>query len=204
MKIKIIFIILLLQNCYGTKKEVAPILLLIQQPPLKLNIIGDSLTLYSKGFGLSEKLGSKYEVNHYSYYGRELLEWVIDIDKALINNPDAILVVLGGNDSINRAPINWKSDYESLLSTLKLKGQYRILLSTIPIPIKQNSQEPIQVMNGIIRNLPEKISDVEPIITEKSKLIPAFSPTDELHPNPWVYEEMGIQYAKDFLSLNYL
>jgi hypothetical protein len=59
-------------------------------------------------------------------------------------------------------------------------------------------------MNEIIRNLPEKISDVEPAITEKSKSIPAFSPTDELHPNPWVYEEMGIQYAKDFLSINYL
>lgn len=204
MKVLILVILLYFPNCYGTKKDVAPVLLLIQEPPLKLNIIGDSLTLYSKGFGLSEKLGSKYEVNHYSYYGRELLEWVIDIDKALINKPDAILVVMGGNDAINRPPSNWKPDYESLLTTLKAKGQFRILLSTIPIPIKPNSQGPIQVMNEIIRNLPEKISDVEPVITEKSKSIPAFSPTDELHPNPWVYEEMGIQYAKDFLSINYL
>ena len=44
---------------------------------IQINIIGDSLSERSIGFGLQNKLGNGYKINDFSVSGRNVYDWLL-------------------------------------------------------------------------------------------------------------------------------
>ncbi len=185
--------------------------------PLRLACVGDSIT-QGAGAGegmayptqLKSLLGEGWEVGNFGVSGRTLLRkgdhpyWKEDAyKKALDFEPDAVVIMLGTNDT---KPQNWKlrdefeGDYRDLVkSFLNLPSKPRVFICRpVPVPGKGNFgineaslQEQMPVYAKLAKELKVGVIDMYAALDGKPELLP-----DCVHPNTEGAGEMAKAAAK--------
>lgn len=172
--------------------------------PLRLACVGDSITQgvgAGKGMAyptqLQALLGEGWEVGNFGVSGRTLLRkgdfpyWKeAAYTKALDFKPDAVIIMLGTNDT---KPQNWKhkaefeGDYRDLVkSFLDLPSKPRVYICRpVPVPGKGNFginetalQEQMPVYAKLAKELKVDVIDMFAALDGKPEMIP-----DRVHPN---------------------
>ncbi|XDD50647.1 SGNH/GDSL hydrolase family protein [Leptospira sp. WS92.C1] len=198
-------LILLFFSC--VQKESDPqglsALLPLQGPLLKIGIIGDSLSQRSDGFGLREKLGTRFLLTDYSVSGRSVPGWTQVIGTALTENQDLLILELGTND-VSGYPIDqFPTNYETLLSMIHSHANSAILVTVLAPTIQAGYRANILQINSYLKSLEARypIADMESPFLELENTIPLYPQTDPIHPNPAGYDLMGTVYADSILKL---
>ena len=185
--------------------------------PLRLACVGDSIT-QGAGAGegmayptqLKSLLGEGWEVGNFGVSGRTVLRkgdhpyWKEDAyKKALDFEPDAVVIMLGTNDT---KPQNWKlrdefeGDYRDLVkSFLNLPSKPRVFICRpVPVPGKGNFgineaslQEQMPVYAKLAKELKVGVIDMYAALDGKPELLP-----DCVHPNTEGAGEMAKAAAK--------
>lgn len=185
--------------------------------PLRLACVGDSITQGSgagKGMAyptqLQTLLGEGWEVGNFGVSGRTLLRkgdhpyWKeAAYTKALDFKPDAVIIMLGTNDT---KPQNWKhkaefeGDYRDLVkSFLDLPSKPRVFICRpVPVPGKGNFgindaalQEQMPVYAKLAEEFKVDVIDMYAALEGKPELLP-----DRVHPNAEGAGEMAKAAAK--------
>ena len=185
--------------------------------PLRLACVGDRITQGSgagKGMAyptqLQALLGEDWEVGNFGVSGRTLLRkgdhpyWNEGAyKKALDFKPDAVIIMLGTNDT---KPQNWKhkaefeGDYRDLVkSFLDLPSKPRVFICRpVPVPGKGNFgindtalQEQMPVYAKLAEELKVDVIDMYAALDGKPELLP-----DRVHPNAAGAGEMAKAAAK--------
>lgn len=185
--------------------------------PLRLACVGDSITQgvgAGKGMAyptqLQALLGEKWEIGNFGVSGRTLLRkgdhpyWKeAAYTKALDFKPDAVVIMLGTNDT---KPQNWKhkaefeGDYRDLVkSFLDLPSKPRVYIcKPVPVPGKGNFgindtalQEQMPVYAKLAEELKVEVIDMYAALDGKPEMLP-----DRVHPNADGAGEMAKAAAK--------
>lgn len=166
-------------------------------PLLKVGIIGDSLSQRSDGFGLREKLGTRFTVTDYSVSGRSVPGWNDVIGTALTERQDLLILELGTND-VSSYPIDqFPGNFEILLNSIQAASNAGILVTVLPPTIQPGYRANILQINPYLKSLAPRylIADMETVFLETEKTIPLYPQIDPIHPNPAGYDLMGTVYA---------
>ena len=185
--------------------------------PIRLACVGDSITQGAgagKGMAyptqLQALLGVGWEIGNFGVSGRTLLRkgdhpyWKeAAYTKALDFKPDAVIIMLGTNDT---KPQNWKhkaefeGDYRDLVkSFLDLPSKPRVFICRpVPVPGKGNFgindtalQEQMPVYAKLAEELKVDVIDMFAALDGKPELLP-----DRVHPNAAGAGEMAKAAAK--------
>ncbi len=185
--------------------------------PIRLACVGDSITQGAgagKGMAyptqLQALLGKGWEIGNFGVSGRTLLRkgdhpyWKeAAYTKALDFKPDAVIIMLGTNDT---KPQNWKhkaefeGDYRDLVkSFLDLPSKPRVFICRpVPVPGKGNFgindtalQEQMPVYAKLAEELKVDIIDMYAALDGKPEMLP-----DRVHPNANGAGEMAKAAAK--------
>ena len=185
--------------------------------PIRLACVGDSITQGAgagKGMAyptqLQALLGVGWEIGNFGVSGRTLLRkgdhpyWKeAAYKKALDFKPDAVIIMLGTNDT---KPQNWKhkaefeGDYRDLVkSFLDLPSKPRVFICRpVPVPGKGNFgindtalQEQMPVYAKLAEELKVDVIDMFAALDGKPELLP-----DRVHPNAAGAGEMAKAAAK--------
>lgn len=186
-------------------------------PPLRVACVGDSITQGSgagKGMAyptqLQTLLGANWEVGNFGVSGRTLLRkgdfpyWKeAAYTKALDFKPDAVIIMLGTNDT---KPQNWKhkeefeGDYRDLVkSFLDLPSKPRVYICK-PVPVvakgnfginSESLAEQMPVYEKLAKELKVDVIDMFTALDGKPEMIP-----DRVHPNAIGAGEMAKAGAK--------
>jgi len=201
-------ILLTLINCYTSKDQVDKSYLIPllkqtneKQSILQVNIIGDSLSERSVGFGLQNKLGNNYKVNDFSVSGRSVYSWLFDISRPFNPQPNILIIELGTNDVMNDPSYDFIGYFNRLLTEIKLRSSARIILTAVPLTDDKGLQNKIKVNNNFIRSLSANytVTDLEAVFEANRSTIKLYPSYDPIHPNPVGYELIGEAYKKDIL-----
>ncbi|RHX85263.1 SGNH/GDSL hydrolase family protein [Leptospira stimsonii] len=187
------------QACVGKESDRQGLsaLLPLIGPLLKVGIIGDSLSQRSDGFGLREKLGSRFTVTDYSVSGRSVPGWNDVIGTALTEQQDLLILELGTND-VSSYPIDqFPGNYEILLQSIQKVSNAAILVTILPPTIQPGYRANILQINPYLRSLGSSYltADMETVFLETEKTIPLYPQIDPIHPNPVGYDLMGTVYS---------
>ncbi|RHX91744.1 SGNH/GDSL hydrolase family protein [Leptospira stimsonii] len=166
-------------------------------PLLNVGIIGDSLSQRSDGFGLREKLGTRFTVTDYSVSGRSVPGWNDVIGTALTEQQDLLILELGTND-VSSYPIDqFPGNYEILLQSIQKVSNAAILVTILPPTIQPGYRANILQINPYLRSLGSRYltADMETVFLETEKTIPLYPQIDPIHPNPVGYDLMGTVYS---------
>ena len=184
---------------------------------LRIACVGDSITQGSgaapgKSYPsqLQEQLGEGWEVGNFGVGGRTLLRkgdfpyWKEDAyQKALGFKPDAVIIMLGTNDT---KPQNWihkdefESDYRDLVKSFQaLEPAPRIYICRpVPVPDGGNFgineagiQEQMPILKKLVAELETGTIDMYAALDGKPELLP-----DHVHPNTEGAGEMAKAAAK--------
>ncbi len=187
-----------------TLASAAPIPAKTDGTPIRVACVGDSITQGSgadKGMSypsqLQALLGKGWEVGNFGVSGRTLLRkgdnpyWKeAAYRKALDFKPDAVIIMLGTNDT---KPQNWKhkaefeGDYRDLVkSFLDLPSKPRVFICRpVPVPGEGNYginetalQEQMPVLTKLAEELKVDIIDMYAALDGKPEFLP-----DRVHPN---------------------
>ncbi|MDI7197945.1 SGNH/GDSL hydrolase family protein [Leptospira santarosai] len=195
----------LLISCVGKESEQQGLsfLLPLVGPLLKVGIIGDSLSQESDGFGLREKLGSRFTVTDYSVSGRYVPAWLQTIGTALTERQDLLILELGTNDVSGYPVDQFPKNYENLLSSIQSRSNAMILVTILPPTSQLGYRANILQINSYLKGLGSRYptADMESVFLEKENTIPLYSQTDLVHPNPVGYDLMGTVYADAIYKL---
>lgn len=184
--------------------ELPPLKTRSDGPPLKVACVGDSITQGSGTTGgqnyprqLQEILGSEWQVGNFGVSGRTLLRkgdfpyWAEGAyQKALAFKPDAVIIMLGTNDT---KPQNWshqedfEKDYSDLVKSFQeLKPTPRIYICRpVPVPDPGNFgineaglQQQMPMLDRVAESLKTGIIDMHAALDGKPEMLP-----DRVHPN---------------------
>ncbi len=169
--------------------------------PLKLMILGDSIT---SGYGLPEaeswpvKLQAALQAGNAAVRvisagvsgdttagGKARLDW------ALADNPDAVIVALGGNDGLRGLPpASSEANLDDILTRLKAKG-LPVLLAGMLAPPNLGADYG-RDFAATFANLAKKHPEVifYPFLLDGVAGDPALNQADRIHPNPQGVAEM--------------
>ncbi|RHX81949.1 SGNH/GDSL hydrolase family protein [Leptospira yasudae] len=172
-------------------------LLPLAGPLLKVGIIGDSLSQRSDGFGLREKLGTRFTVTDYAVSGRDVPGWIQSIGTALTETQDILIVELGTNDVSGYPTDQFPGNYETLLNRIHAQSNAAVLVTILPPTISPGYRTNILQINSYLKSLSPRyaIADMETVFLETEKTIPLYPQIDPIHPNPAGYDLMGTVYA---------
>lgn len=192
-------------SCYHSSKKLYYTNLLISKTEntmknvTTISIIGDSLSEYSNGFSLQEKLGSGYKVNDFAISGRTTIDWLNDLYFPLQTPSDIILIELGTNDAFYDTKDIFAQNLNKLLSSIHNKSNAKILLTLIPLTEDTGIRNTIREYNNHIRSLPYPHADIEKAFSNYpvSILYPSFDP---IHPTKTGYNIMGDTYKEVILT----
>ncbi|AOP32835.1 lipase [Leptospira tipperaryensis] len=187
------------QSCVGKESDQQGLsaLLPLVGPLLKVGIIGDSLSQRSDGFGLREKLGTRFTVTDYSVSGRSVPGWNDVIGTALTEQQNLLILELGTNDVSSYPLDQFPGNYEILLNSIQKASNAAILVTVLPPTIQPGYRANILQINPYLRSLGSRylIADMETVFLETEKTIPLYPQIDPIHPNPTGYDLMGTVYA---------
>ena len=206
----LLFILLFFLSCYTSKDNVDKSYLIPLMKStsndskiIQVNIIGDSLSERSIGFGLQNKLGSGYKINDFSVSGRNVYDWLFDISRPFSPTPDLIIVELGTNDVFTGPTYDFKSNLTRLLEEIKIRSSARVILTAIPLTDDKGLQSRIKVNNDYVRSLSSSytVTELEKAFEDNRANLRLYPSYDPIHPNPVGYELIGELYKKDILFL---
>ncbi|MDZ4724979.1 MAG: SGNH/GDSL hydrolase family protein [Leptospira sp.] len=202
-----LFSILLHINCYKSKKDDFYLLTLLNHSanPIKVTVLGDSLSQWSNTFGLSQKLPSTYKVTDLSVAGYDTALWISELSRAEIVPTDIWIIELGTNDASYSGTNGFKERYMEILNRLKQRTFSYFLLSTVPKTNQNGLHQSILSNNEVIRELVKtdpayRLADLEKVFSEKSDSVILYPLNDPIHPNGIGYELIGEEYRKLLLG----
>jgi lysophospholipase L1-like esterase len=204
----LITIIALLSNCYHTEKDNLSLLTLLNQnaSPIRITIVGDSLSQWSDSFGLKTKLPATYQITDLSIAGYDTELWLEDLSKAESVATDIWIIELGTNDASYKGTTFFRERYTEILKRLEQRSYSYFLLSAIPKTNQVGLHNTISINNEVIRELVKsntryRLVDLEVVFTNASVNTTLYSLTDPIHPNQIGYELIGEEYRKILLGL---
>ena len=169
--------------------------------PLKLMILGDSITA---GYGLPEgeswpvKLqaalqaaGEQVRVISAGVSGDTTAGGKARLDWALADEPNAVIVALGGNDGLRGLPpATSEANLDDVLTRLKAKGLPVLLAGMLAPPNlgADYGREFSATFQNLARKHPEVI--FYPFLLDGVAGDPAMNQADRIHPNPQGVAEM--------------
>ncbi|MDX1957460.1 MAG: SGNH/GDSL hydrolase family protein [Leptospiraceae bacterium] len=192
-------------NCYSSKKPLEnkvlnALVLSGTKSPIKLNLIGDSLSTRSESFGLKHSLPS-YQIQDFSIPGYSTNDWLLELDRTLNPNPDIFLIVLGTNDAYKNSGNDFLKNLIRISELLRLKSAARIIYAIPPIT-KDPIIIPIRTKNNqeLRERFPNLVIDLERNLQSFSgdSLYPA---DDPIHPNDFGKTLISEIFRKYFLNL---
>jgi acyl-CoA thioesterase I len=204
------FILIYIVNCYTSKDNVdkSYLIPLMKQSAnglntIQVNIIGDSLSERSLGFGLQNKLGSGYVVNDFSVSGRTIYDWLFDISRPFSIIPNVVIIELGTNDVMANVNYDFNANLNKLLNEIKIRSSARIILTAVPLTDDKGLQNKIKANNNYVRSFSNSytVVDLEKIFEDNRENIRLYPSYDPIHPNPFGYELIGEVYKKEILYL---
>jgi acyl-CoA thioesterase-1 len=200
-------ILLLFVQCYHSKKEDIALLTLLSQnsSPIRVTIIGDSLSQWSDSFGLRQKLPSSYQITDVSIAGSDTILWLEDLSRAESIPTDIWILQIGTNDASYRGTSLFKERYSEILARLERRSYSFLLLSAVPKTNQEGLHDSILANNEVIRELVKtnaryRLVDLEKAFSNQPNLI-LYSVADPIHPNQVGYEIIGEEYRKTLLGL---
>ncbi|MBC9178236.1 arylesterase [Pseudoroseomonas ludipueritiae] len=171
------------------------------KPPLKLMILGDSITA---GYGLPEaeawpvKLeaalkaaGQEVRVLAAGVSGDTTAGGRARLDWALADRPDAVIVALGGNDGLRGLPpAESQANLEDILSRLKARGLPVLLAGMLAPPNlgADYGRDFSATFTNLAKAHPEVV--FYPFLLDGVAGDPAMNQPDRIHPNPQGVAEM--------------
>jgi len=202
------FFLFLLLNCYHTKQDNLSILTLLSQntSPVRVTIVGDSISQWSDSFGLKQKLGSAYSVSDVSVAGYDTKLWLEDLAKAEVITTDIWIIELGTNDAIYNGTTGFKERYTQIIRRLEQRAFSYLILSAVPKTNQTGIHEPISLNNETIRDLVKsnakyRLADLELAFNQASSNLTLYSVADPIHPNQIGYELIGEEYRRILFGL---
>lgn len=182
-----------------------------QSNPRQILIIGDSLTNYSDGFQLQEKLGSGYVVTHASVPGYDYRDWEYRMEEAFNEDdsvPDDIVVVLGTNDGYRYHNQTFTDNVNRFHERLRTFTSAHIYYSLVPHSEDPGLAESIAENNRLLEKLLEEddrtFSNTEwidlagPFFDFKEKQL-LYEADDPVHPSDTGYSLIGDTIKKALL-----
>jgi lysophospholipase L1-like esterase len=192
-------------DCYSSKTDPIAELSLLSEllnRPIRILIVGDSLSVRSNGFGLSERLAGNYEIKDISVSGRSTRDWYLDRTKIIENSQDIILFALGTNDANQYSADEFPAEWNRLSQWIE-NHSFAILLTTLSSPTRDTVLGPkIRENNTYLRNrVPARLLiDMESQFPPES-LDDLYPDYDLIHPHPIGYEIMGKTYAEFLIRI---
>ena len=167
--------------------------------PLRLMIFGDSLVA-GYGLDLSEAFPARLEdslrssghdvdVINAGVSGDTTAGGLSRIDWALGDNPDAVMVVLGGNDALRGLPPEaMRDNLDGILGRIQNKG-LPVLLAGMKAPLNMGPEYGADfdaAFHGALEEAQARGGEVffDPFFLEGVALMPDLNQVDGIHPNP--------------------
>ncbi|MCZ8156611.1 MAG: SGNH/GDSL hydrolase family protein [Leptospira sp.] len=194
-------------NCYHSKKEDIAILILLsrQSSPIRITVVGDSLSQWSDTFGLKNKLPASYQITDVSKAGYDTTQWLTELSVVESIPTDIWIVELGTNDASYYGTNGFLERYTQLIERLSNRPFSIFLLSTVPITNQVGLHQSIQKNNESIRALVQsnqkyRLADLEQAFSNTGNATGLYSIADPIHPNQIGYEIIGETYRKILLG----
>lgn len=167
-------------------------------------IIGDSLTDYSDGFGLQEKLGPDYVVRVKGIPGIDFPTWTLRLEEALQSEGGIpagnILVPLGTNDGYRYLPSEFVLQLRRFHERLRALSSARIHYCLMPRTDDQPLAAAIMANNDALRTeLPADhtaLIDLDSLFQSAAPYPPLYPPEDPVHPTENGYNLIGHEFKR--------
>ncbi|WP_167883563.1 SGNH/GDSL hydrolase family protein [Leptospira ognonensis] len=197
-----------ISNCYHSKKDDLSILTLLSQnaPPVRVTIVGDSLSQWSDSFNLRQKLPSSYTITDVSRAGYDTIMWLEDLALAEAIATDIYIVEIGTNDASYNGSRDFLNRYSQIIRRLEQRSNSFLILTAVPKTNQTGLHEAIQTNNTSIREFVKtngryRLADLELVFTSASENLTLYPITDPIHPNLIGYNLIGEEYRKILLGL---
>jgi|JI10StandDraft_1071094.scaffolds.fasta_scaffold398502_2 acyl-CoA thioesterase-1 len=208
IKCFLFFLFFLQLQCYHSEKDDLSALTLLSQnsSPVRITILGDSLSQWSDSFGLKQKLNASYLISDISIAGHDSKLWLEDLSKAEAIQTDIWIIELGTNDASYYGTTDFKERYSEILRRLEQRSYSYFILSAVPKTNQVGLQSSISINNEIIRDIVKinpkyRLADLETIFTKAANTLTLYSLADPIHPNRVGYELIGEEYRRILLGL---
>ena len=191
-------------SCYRPDKQnnLPELLLLVANRPANLLILGDSLSNFSNSFGIQNALGKNYIVRDLSVPGRDIRDWLVDLERGFSPLPDLVILPLGTNDAVNYPTSEFPQRLNDLLTRVRIRSASRILLVCPPLTESPTHTRNIATNNSYVRTLSSQypVSDWEEVFRTNSNL-DLYPSLDPIHPNPIGNQLIGARLVRDILQI---
>ncbi len=152
-------------------------------------LIGDSLDVYSDGFGLASELSPSYRVFHKGFINYDFERWTIRIDEAFAvaqTAPDIVLVPLGTNDAFRYDGTTVLPLFAEFHRQLRIRSSSPVVYFRMPRTRDASIQQRvIQIGTTIAGNLPanSRFVDLDARFVQAGEVPPLYTDLEVLHPN---------------------
>ncbi len=195
-------------SCYQSKQSLEPTLGLISNlkvsQPIRITIIGDSLSEWSDGYGLQGSLGERFIVQNLGRAGWDTELWLNNLTEPKSIPTDIYFLALGTNDASYRGTLGFATKFNRLISELNRTGIFGFLISTTPLTNQVGLRAAIQENNSYLRTLSVRqntwITDVEKTLFTADPS-PFYPLSDPIHPSSEGYQLLGKSYFSKILTL---
>lgn len=195
-------------SCYQSKRNLEPTLSLISNlkvsQPIRLTIIGDSLSEWSDGFGLQGELGERFIVRNLGRAGWDTELWLNNLTEPKSIPTDIYFLALGTNDASYSGSQGFATKTVRLITELNRIGIFGFVISTTPLTNQAGLRPSIQENNSYLRTLSVRpntwIADVEKTLFTADPS-PFYPLSDPIHPTKEGYQLLGKTYSSKILSL---
>lgn len=152
-------------------------------------VIGDSLDVYSDGFGLASELSPAYRVFHKGFINYDFERWSIRVDEAFaeaVLTPEMILVPLGTNDAFRYDGSTILPVFREFHRQLRLRSAAPVVYFRMPRTRDTSIQARVIEIGGAIAvNLPDnaRFLDLDALFVRAGTVPPLYTDFEVLHPN---------------------
>lgn len=207
LKFILLFFFSFVLNCYHSKpNDDLSNLLLGNSQMQRVTIVGDSLSEWSRGFGLREKLPANFTVTNLSAAGFSVRDW-LERQSILLSNPtETWIVFLGTNDGYLYGNSTFEENYRALLAILQLNLPRNIIVSTLPLTNDAGLKLVLRDFNHTLRKIQKettnsRLVDLEKAFSNAVGDLPLYPLDDPIHPNQIGYELIGEAYRQCILGI---
>ena len=157
-----------------------------------LLVLGDSLTEYSRGFGLAELLAGSYDVHWKGAPNRDIPYWSMRIPEALslpAGQEIKILVFpMGTNDAYLYGPAQFSSGLRDFHQRLRSYSNARVYYTMVPRTNDPTLRARILANNSALPAVVAALDrafliDLDATFQNRLPATPLYPPSDPIHPN---------------------
>jgi lysophospholipase L1-like esterase len=177
---------------------------LIVARPQTVLVIGDSLTDFSSGFYLSERLGPQYSVAFRGIINTDFNYWTGRLDDAFAaaaaGPPEHVLVALGTNDGFTLTPDQFVRNVHIFHTELRRRSLARVYYFFMPGTLIATLAPAIRANNAALRaDHPADgtvLVDLEAVFDQAAPLPALYLADDPLHPTDNGYRIMAAEMER--------